>query len=283
MCPPTYFRVTYSINPWMDPAKPVDPALALFQWEDLRDRYRSLGHAVDILQPLPGLPDMVFAANGATVVDGRVFGARFANIERRAEAPAHRDWFLGRGYTHVHDPQHINEGEGDFTVTESWLLAYKGFRSSPLSHSELQEYFGRPVIGLELTDPHFYHLDTALCVLSGNEVMYYPDAFSPGSRSVLQQALPRRADRHPRRRARLWPELRQRRPERPGPGRGQGTAQAAAGARFRTAHGRHVRAAQGGRQREVLHHGAARLTVIRRGPCLSSRTPTGPFGPPTTP
>ncbi|MFI2297559.1 dimethylargininase [Actinacidiphila glaucinigra] len=190
MCPPTYFRVTYSINPWMDPTKPVDPALALLQWEDLRDRYRSLGHTVEILQPLPGLPDMVFAANGATVVDGRVFGARFANPERAAEAPAHREWFLNRGYGEVHDPDHANEGEGDFAVTESWLLAGKGFRSSPLSHSELQEFFGRPVIGLELTDPHFYHLDTALCVLSGDEIMYYPDAFSPGSRAVLRRLFP---------------------------------------------------------------------------------------------
>jgi N-dimethylarginine dimethylaminohydrolase len=192
MCPPTYFRVSYAINPWMDPTKPVDPALALFQWEDLRDRYRSLGHTVEILQPLPGLPDMVFAANGATVLDGRVFGARFANAERTAEAPAHREWFLGHGYAAVHDPRHINEGEGDFAVTGSWLLAGRGFRSSHRSHAELQEYFGRPVIGLELVDPRFYHLDTALCVLSADrdDVMYYPDAFSPGSRAVLARVFP---------------------------------------------------------------------------------------------
>lgn len=190
MCPPTYFRVTYSINPWMDPAKPVDSALALLQWEDLRDRYRSLGHTVEILQPLPGLPDMVFAANGATVVDGRVLGSRFANAERGAEAPAHREWFLGRGFSEVHDPLHINEGEGDFAITADWILAGRGFRSSPLSHAEAQEYFGRPVIGLELSDPRFYHLDTTLCVLSGDEIMYYPDAFSPGSRAVLARLFP---------------------------------------------------------------------------------------------
>ncbi|MFE2428329.1 dimethylargininase [Streptomyces sp. NPDC059373] len=190
MCPPTYFRVTYSINPWMDPTKPVDPALALLQWEDLRDRYRALGHSVEILQPLPGLPDMVFAANGATVVDGRVLGARFANAERTAEAPAHREWFLGQGFSQVHDPMHINEGEGDFVVTASWLLAGRGFRSSPLSHAEAQEFFGRPVIGLELVDPRFYHLDTALAVLSGDDIMYYPEAFSPGSRDVLARLFP---------------------------------------------------------------------------------------------
>jgi N-dimethylarginine dimethylaminohydrolase len=135
---------------------------------------------------------MVFAANGATVLDGRVFGARFATAERTAEAPAHREWFLGHGYAGIHDPLHINEGEGDFAVTANWLLAGRGFRSSPLSHAELQEFFGRPVIGLELVDPRFYHLDTAFCVLDAHrdDVMYYPDAFSPGSRAVLARLFP---------------------------------------------------------------------------------------------
>ncbi|MEE1928586.1 amidinotransferase [Streptomyces sp. TRM 70351] len=193
MCPPAHFRVTYSINPWMDPAKPVDLPLAVAQWEGLRDRYRALGHTVEELRPDPALPDMVYAANGATVVDGRVLGARFAHPERTGEAAAHRAWYRERGYTDVREPGHVNEGEGDFAVTASWLLAGRGFRSSPLSHPEAQEFFGRPVIGLDLVDPRYYHLDTALCVLddaTDGEVMYYPAAFSPGSRAVLARLFP---------------------------------------------------------------------------------------------
>ncbi|MEU8621947.1 dimethylargininase [Streptomyces sp. NPDC048623] len=194
MCPPAHFEVTYSINPWMDPTKPVDLPLALAQWEDLRDRYRVLGHTVELLDPVPGLPDMVYAANGATVVEGRVLGARFAYPERSAEAAAHLDWFRRNGYpdADLQVPEHINEGEGDFAVTASWILAGHGFRSSPLSHDEAQEFFGRPVIGLELVDPRYYHLDTALCVLDDarDEVMYFPDAFSPGSRAVLLRLFP---------------------------------------------------------------------------------------------
>ncbi|WP_299530707.1 dimethylargininase [uncultured Streptomyces sp.] len=192
MCPPEHFEVTYSINPWMDPSKPVDLPLARTQWEDLRDRYRSLGHTVEELAPRPGLPDMVFAANGATVVDGRVLGAKFAYRERHAEAAVHREWFRDHGYTEILEPDHVNEGEGDFAVTASFLLAGRGFRSSPLSHDEAQEFFGRPVIGLDLVDPRYYHLDTALCVLDGaaDEIMYFPGAFSPGSRSVLARLFP---------------------------------------------------------------------------------------------
>ncbi|MFG2722091.1 dimethylargininase [Streptomyces sp. NPDC048416] len=192
MCPPAHFKVTYSINPWMDPEKPVDLPLALAQWEVLRDRYRALGHTVDLLDPRPDLPDMVFAANGATVIEGRVLGARFAHPERAAEAEVHRDWFRAHGFATVHEPAHINEGEGDFAVTDSYVLAGRGFRSSPLSHDEAQEFFGRPVIGLDLVDPRYYHLDTALCVLddTADEIMYYPPAFSPGSRAVLSRLFP---------------------------------------------------------------------------------------------
>ena len=193
MCPPVHFRVGYSLNPWMDPDKPVDPAAAFFQWEELRDRYLSLGHTVEVVDPVPGLPDMVFAAGAATVVDGRVLGAKFAHAERRGEAPACLAWFRAHGFERIREAQHINEGEGDLAVTASWILAAGGFRSSPLARGEAQEFFERPVIGLELVDPRFFHLDTALAVLddsSDSEIMYYPPAFSPGSRAVLARLFP---------------------------------------------------------------------------------------------
>ncbi|UED88286.1 dimethylargininase [Streptomyces profundus] len=193
MCPPEHFRVTYSINPWMDLTKPVDSRLALAQWSDLRDLYRSLGHTVAELEPRPELPDLVFAANGALVLDGRVLGARFAHPERFGEARVHEEWHLAHGHGEFQRAQHTNEGEGDFTVTASWVLAGHGFRSSPQAHQEAQEFFGRPVIGLDLVDPRFYHLDTALCVLDDQRddaVMYYPEAFSPGSRAVLARLFP---------------------------------------------------------------------------------------------
>ncbi|MFJ1751912.1 dimethylargininase [Kitasatospora sp. NPDC088134] len=190
MCRPTYFEVTYSINPWMDPAQPVDTDLAVAQWEQLLALHRSLGHQVELIDPLPGYPDMVYAANGATVVDGRVLGVRFRNAERAAEGPAYLEWFRARGYRELCDPVHVNEGEGDFLATAGWLLAGTGFRSSPEAHAEAQEFFGRPVISLELVDPRFYHLDTALTVLDGDEIMYYPEAFSAGSQAVLRRLFP---------------------------------------------------------------------------------------------
>src|ERR1700683_1473589 len=92
MCPPEHFTVTYAINPWMRPDQPTDPALAMRQWAQLRDVYVSLGHEGGISDPVPGVPDMVFAANGATVVGGKVLGARFRYPQRAEEAGAYQDW-----------------------------------------------------------------------------------------------------------------------------------------------------------------------------------------------
>src|SRR5260370_31141791 len=86
MCPPEHFDVTYAINPWMRLDAPVDRDLAMRQWETLRQTYASLGHSVSVIDPVPGLPDMVFAANGATVIDGTVLGVRFRYQQRAAEA-----------------------------------------------------------------------------------------------------------------------------------------------------------------------------------------------------
>src|ERR1700751_2693575 len=89
MCPPEYFDVTYAINPWMRPDAPVDPEVAMRQWAALRATYEALGHAVSTIEPAAGLPDMVFAANGATVIDGTVLGVRFRHAERAPAAAAY--------------------------------------------------------------------------------------------------------------------------------------------------------------------------------------------------
>lgn len=190
MCPPVHFAVSYTINPWMDPSCPVDQALALRQWEELRRTYVDLGHRVEVIDPIAGLPDMVFAANGGLVVHGRALGARFTYAERQPEGPAYLRWLRGAGLTSVTEAVHVNEGEGDFLVVGDLVLAGTGFRTDPGAHAEVQEVCGVPVVSLQLVDPHYYHLDTALAVLDDGNVAYHPGAFSPGSRRVLQRLFP---------------------------------------------------------------------------------------------
>lgn len=190
MCRPTHFEVSYSINPWMDPATPVDRELAARQWQRLHDLYISLGHEVELIDPEPGLPDMVYAANGATVIDGSVLGASFRHQQRVGEGPLFLRWFRDHGFGRVQSARHVNEGEGDLLACGDRILASRGPRTSVEAHAEATEFFGRPVVGLELVDPRYYHLDTALTVLDDGEIMYNPAAFSPASRAELRRLYP---------------------------------------------------------------------------------------------
>jgi N-dimethylarginine dimethylaminohydrolase len=185
MCPPEHFAVTYAINPWMRPEWPVDVATARRQWAVLRQTYLELGHEVRTIEPEPGLPDMVFAANGATVVDGTVLGARFRYPQRAEEACAYLRWFHDAGYPAARLARYVNEGEGDILFTGRVLLAGHGFRSDQAAAAELAEVFGRPVVSLRLVDPRFYHLDTALCVLGPDTAMYYPAAFDEAATAAI--------------------------------------------------------------------------------------------------
>ena len=195
MCPPTHFDVTYAINPWMRPGVAVDVDRATVQWEVLRETYRSLGHAVRTIEPLPGHPDMVFAANGALTVGGRAYGAAFRHPERRAEAGAWASWLTTAGVP-VAAPSHTNEGEGDFLALRRVVLAGTGFRTSLDAHVEAAAVLDRAVVSLELVDPRFYHLDTAIAVLDDGggdapaDIAWVPGAFSEHSRRTIAELFP---------------------------------------------------------------------------------------------
>nr|MDT0659807.1 amidinotransferase [Micromonospora sp. DSM 115978] len=193
MCPPEYFNVEYAINPWMDPGVPVDTELAVKQWERLRETLLDLGHTVHVLPPSPGLPDMVYAANGAFTVDGTAYGARFRHPQRVPEAAAHRAFYAERDWRFV-DAAETNEGEGDFAYLPDayggMILAGHGFRTVPAAHTEAQEVLGRPVLSLRLVDPRFYHLDTALAALDDRTITYFPAAFSTSGQRILRQLFP---------------------------------------------------------------------------------------------
>lgn len=198
MCRPEHFTVSYRINPWMEPAKPTDTAKAVAQWQTLHDTYLALGHEVELIDAVPGLPDMVYTANGGFIIDGRALGVRFRVPERSGEEQPFMDWFAARGFE-VIDPIEVQEGEGDFLLVGDTILAGTGFRSVGDSHREVAEVFGREVVSLRLVDPRFYHLDTAISVLDPVEgpggvekanIAYLPAAFDEESRRILAERFP---------------------------------------------------------------------------------------------
>jgi N-dimethylarginine dimethylaminohydrolase len=189
MCPPAHFAVVYAINPWMHPEEPADAGAALAEWEQLRSAYVQAGHNVRTVNPALGLPDMVFAANSALVIDGIAFLARFRYPQRRGEERLYGRWFKQHGYRVVR-AEHGHEGEGDFACVGELILAGTGFRTELAAHREVECVFKRPVLSLELVDPRFYHLDTALFVLDAEQIAYFPDAFSADGRATLRRRFP---------------------------------------------------------------------------------------------
>lgn len=189
MTAPKFFTVEYVINPWMDTSTPVDTQLAVRQWEALRQTYLGLGHTVELVEPVAGLPDMVYAANGGLIVNGKAVVARFTHAERAGESVAHADWMSRNGYLPA-ETRHVNEGQGDLLVIGSIILAGCGFRTDRRAHDEVADHVGLPVVSLELVDPRFYHLDTALAVLDDDTIAYYPTAFAEHSRAQLAELFP---------------------------------------------------------------------------------------------
>ncbi|GAB2446057.1 arginine deiminase-related protein [Nocardioides hungaricus] len=190
MCPPDHFAVRYSINPWMDVDAPVDRDRAQRQWADLRDIYLRLGHRVEVMEPTPGLPDMVFSANAGVVHRGRALVSNFAHAERQPESEGFLRWFRDAGYSPAKIATTQHEGEGDVLTIGGLMLAGAGPRTSKSAHEELRDFFDVPIVALELIDPRFYHLDTAMTVLDERTVAYYPGAFSAASNALIEQLFP---------------------------------------------------------------------------------------------
>jgi N-dimethylarginine dimethylaminohydrolase len=195
MCRPDQFTVSYRINPWMFPQQPTDTALAVAQWEVLYRTYLDLGFDVHLIDPIEGLPDMVYAANGGFVLAGIAYGASFTHPERQPEGPAYLKWFADAGFD-ARMPESVNEGEGDFLLVGDTILAGTGFRSATASHEEIGRIFGREVVSLNLVNPSFYHLDTAVAVLDARpgaerpSIAYLPSAFDEPSLEVLRERFP---------------------------------------------------------------------------------------------
>lgn len=204
MTNPALFEVAYVINPWMQPEQwrsqaPIMHRRSLQAWQALHDGLLAAGAAVRVLEPGTGLPDMVFPANAAVVLDGRVLLSRFARDERRGEEPLFRTYFEQlREAGLVTDiatlPEGLaQEGAGDCLWDERRGLFWAGFgqRSRREASTHIADYFGVEAQPLELVDPRFYHLDVAMAVLERGEVLYYPSAFSAASQSLIRARVPR--------------------------------------------------------------------------------------------
>jgi N-dimethylarginine dimethylaminohydrolase len=193
MCPPKFYDVEYSINPWMDGnLHRVDKKKAVQQYNNLKNILNQCGATVVQTLPHEGLPDMVFTANaGLYVKEHRIFiPSNFSKPERQGE----RTHFINGmrvstpiGFEVVNVPSDIFfEGAGDALVDEThprllWL-GY-GKRSQIEAKFTLEEFYD--VQELELVTDKFYHLDTCFMPLPGGIYLANGDAFDRDTRNVI--------------------------------------------------------------------------------------------------
>lgn len=191
MCPPAYFEVRYAINPWMEQGVSVDHDRAWAQWEGLRASLEAAGATVELLEPVPALPDLVFTAN-AGLVSGRSFVAsRFRHPERQGEVAHDLAWFAAHGFEVDELPEGIHqEGAGDALPFGSTLLAGYGWRSDVSSHPQLSRLTGAPVRSVELVDPRFYHLDLTFCPLDDRRAIVAPIGWDRYGARVVADLVP---------------------------------------------------------------------------------------------
>ena len=188
MCPPDHYSIEYEINPWMSKDRQTDRQHAHRQWSDLRQILETcLSSKIDLVEPIAGLPDMVFSANAGVVSGKKFITSNFRHDVRRGEAPYFVEWFLRQGFEIVRLPdEYFFEGEGDLLSRGDGCFAGYRIRSDILAHQRVAEIIESEVLSLELTDDWFYHLDTCFCPLGAGRALYYPPAFDRYARDVLQ-------------------------------------------------------------------------------------------------
>ena len=187
MCAPSYYAVSYDINPWMTHNQnKTNSARAHDQWLKYRQALERHTRVLEI-DSQPGLPDLVFTANAGFVWNNMAIVSRFCHSERQAETPVFSKWFQDQGYE-VREIAWYFEGQGDLLLdSEQRFWLGTGFRTVTEAASELELILNAEVQVLELVDPRWYHLDTAFCPLPGGQLLWYPGAFSPASRTLVDK------------------------------------------------------------------------------------------------
>ena len=187
MCYPKEFDVIhYKLNHHMGMVKTVDKSEALKQWGRLKDIFVNNGIEVNLIEPAPGLVDMVFTANGAILHKNLAIISNFKATPRADEADHYEKWFKDHGYeTYRMDNYFEGAGDGLFSHDKKHLWLGYGFRSVSHAQDEIIDVLSHDksleTHTLRLLRPAYYHLDTCFCPLNKNQLLIYEKAFDAES------------------------------------------------------------------------------------------------------
>ena len=187
MSSPEYFKVEYSINPWMVAGATIDLDLAKNQWNNLKSTIEEAGAEVRVVPPAEAYPDLVFTANSGIINDKEVLIANFKYEERRGEEELYSNWFNENGYSVGRIPSEYKfEGRGDAFVHGKYLVGSYGIRSDKEALLYIAEKFNLEPAIVELAEEKFYHLDTCFQQFPTGDAIFYPEAFRDSSLSEFE-------------------------------------------------------------------------------------------------
>lgn len=191
MCPPSYFGVLYEINPWMHREVAVDRDRARAQWDALHTALVDAGATVELQEPAPDVPDLVFTANAGVVNGTQFVPSRFRHPERQPETPHDEAWFGARGFALARLPDGVShEGAGDALPFGDVLVSGYRWRSDAASHAYLSTLTGAAVRSVELVDARLYHLDLTFCPLDSRRAIVAPAAWDRYGCRVMEALVP---------------------------------------------------------------------------------------------
>ena len=202
MCRPEHFAVSYAINPWMDPPSwardRARPCRGGGEWQALHGTLAAARRADRACPAGAGLPDLVFTANAAVVLDRQVLLARFRHPERRREEPHFAAAFRSlqaRGL--VDDIKRLPEslvleGAGDcvFDARGLFWLGY-GPRSDAAARAAVRTCLATKSSRSSSRTGASITWTPRSRPLPGGEVMYCPAAFTAAGRAAIRRRVAR--------------------------------------------------------------------------------------------
>ena len=167
----------------------IDAAKARAQWDSLYSLLTLvLKQPVALLDPVPGLPGLVLAADAGVLKKRWFVRGYFRSRNRAGEEPHWEKWFKKNGYQvkSLERPFCI-EGGSEAVWAGGDLYVLERSRASSEVHEALSGLLRVSCFPLEFRGKDFGRLDSVFCPLGEDTALFYPSALEPCSRMLIRE------------------------------------------------------------------------------------------------
>ncbi|MFD1422768.1 dimethylarginine dimethylaminohydrolase family protein [Laceyella tengchongensis] len=188
MCPPAYMSIKEVINHTQQHyfRENIDVARATKQFNEFIEFLVNMSIRVELLSPVPTLPEQVFTRDIGVVIGNRLILSRMEQSIRRGEEKALEAWLRKQVIPFTKVQSGSLEG-GDIMIDGHQIWVGVGNRTSPEVVDELQAWFPHHQVSAIAVRPRYLHLDCILNVVAPGVALAYVDAFDIESLATLRR------------------------------------------------------------------------------------------------